>query len=60
MEFIWIISKYGDQLYVIKFQGKPLKIVPRIYSKIANSNEKIKTKLIFVEANLLIINVGIP
>ena len=43
----WIISKDHDQLYAIKFHGKPPSILPRINSKIEKTSEKYKTKLIF-------------
>ena len=56
----WIISKDHDQLYAIKFHGKPLNILPRINSKIENSREKNKTKLISLETNFLSINVITP
>jgi len=43
----WIISKDHDQLYAIKFHGKPLNILPRINSKIEKTSEKIKQNLFF-------------
>ena len=60
IEMTWIISKDHDQLYAIKFQGKPLNILPRINSKIENTSEKNKTKLIFLETNFFSINVLVP
>ena len=59
-EMTWIISKDHDQLYAIKFHGKPLNILPRINSKIEKNSEKNKIKLIFLETNFLSINVPIP
>ena len=59
-EMTWIISKDHDQLYAIKFHGKPLNILPRINSKIEKTSEKNKTKLIFSETNFFSINVLIP
>ena len=59
-EITWIISKDHDQLYAIKFHGKPLNILPRINSKIEKTSEKNKTKLIFSETNFFSINVLIP
>ena len=56
----WIISKDNDQLYTIKFHGKPLNILPRINSKIEKTREKYKTKLIFGETNFFSINVLAP
>ena len=45
------ISTDHDQVYEIKFHGKPPNILPRINSKIENTSEKNKTKLIFLETN---------
>jgi len=59
-EITWIISKDHDQLYAIKFHGKPLNILPRTNSKIENIREKNKTKLIFLETNFFSINVLVP
>jgi len=59
-EITWIISKDHDQLYAIKFHGKPLNMLPRINSKIENTSEKNKIKLIFLETNFFSINVLIP
>ena len=59
-EITWIISKDHDQLYAIKFHGKPLNIFPRINSKIENTSEKNKIKLIFLETNFFSINVLVP
>ncbi len=60
IEMTWIISKDHDQLYTIRFHGKPLNIFPRINSKIENSSEKNKIKLIFLETNFFSINVPMP
>ena len=54
-EMTWIISKDHDQLYAIKFHGKPLNILPRINSKIENTSEKNKIKLIFLETIFLVL-----
>ena len=59
-EMTWIISKDHDQLYAIKFHGKPLNILPRINSKIEKTNEKNNTKLILFETNFFSINVLVP
>ena len=56
----WIISKDHDQLYAIKFHGKPVNILPRINSKIEKTIEKSKIKLIFSETNFFSINVLTP
>ncbi len=59
-EMTWIISKDHDQLYAIRFHGKPLNILPRINSEIDNTSEKNKTKLILLETNFFNINVLVP
>ena len=54
-EITWIISKDHDQLYAIKFHGKPLNILPRINSKIEILAKKIKQNLFFQKQIFLVL-----
>ena len=57
---ICIDSIDHDQVYEIKFQGKPVSKFPLKYSKIENDNEKSKIKLIFFSEKCPTINIASP
>ena len=49
---IWIISVEDDQVYEIRFQGKPVNMFPLINSNREKIKEKSKTNAIFLSTNI--------